>query len=169
MKLRALILVLALHYTVHLSYAELPFEQRGIIMLQTKDVFLERVSGMEALEVYVKALVDAVDGAVVKQPKSAPSAGFLVVAVKPDGRSRIWLDVDPQLKDDIATSIRSAAQNVPPLPVKNGVVLFGIKISLWGGEPPKGMVPRPKEWEAEANKVDGSIELGELVVRVWPD
>lgn len=169
MNLRALVLAVFLLTTVPVCHAERPFEQRGITMLQTREVFFERVASMGAFEVYVKTLVDAVDGAVAKRPKSSPSGGFLVVAVKPDGRSRAWLDVEPPLNDEIADSIVSVAQNVYPLSVKKGVVLFAIKISLWGGEPPKGMVPRPKEWEPEADKVGGPIELGDLVLRVWPD
>jgi hypothetical protein len=79
------------------------------------------------------------------------------------------LDVAPQLTEDVAKAIETAARSVYPMLVKEGVVLFAVKISLWGGEPPKGMVPHPKEWESEADKAGGSIELGELVLRVWPD
>jgi hypothetical protein len=102
-------------------------------------------------------------------PQSSPSAGFLVVAVKPGRRSRVWLDVAPQLSDGVANAIHSAALQVDPMLVKDGVALFAIKISLWGGAPPKVMVPRPKEWASEAEKAGGSIELGDLVLRVWPN
>jgi hypothetical protein len=169
MSFRVFIISFLLCVTVSVCYAERPFEQRGITMLQTEKVFFERVPGMGAFEVYVKQLVDAVDGAVAKVPKSTPAGGFLVVAVKPDGRSRVWLDVAPPLTHDAAMSITSAAQQVYPVTVKKGVVLFAVKISLWGGKPPQGMVPRPQEWEAEADKVGGPIELADLVLRVWPD
>lgn len=166
---RVICFLLLLFVTISECHAQRPFEQRGITMLQTEKVFFERVVGMGAFEVYVKDLVDAVDDAVVKLPKGSPTGGFLVVAVKPGGRSRVWLDVATPPADDVAKAIVSAAQNVYPLSVKNGVVLFAIKLSLWGGEPPKGMVPRPKEWESEAERAGGSIELSELVLRVWPD
>lgn len=166
---RVMFTLLLLFVTTSECHAERPFEQRGITMLQTEKVFFERVSGMKAFEVYVKDLVDAVDGVVGKLPKGSPTGGFLVVAVKPDGRSRAWLDVATPPADDVAKAIVSAAQNVYPLSIKNGVVLFAVKLTLWGGEPPKGMVPRPKEWEVEAERAGGSIELSELVLRVWPD
>lgn len=166
---RLLILVLALLVTSRVCHAQRAFEQGGIIMLQTEKLFFERVPGMGAFEVYVKQLVDAVNAAVANLPRSKPANGFLVVAVKPGGRSRVWLDSGPQLSDEAAQAIKTAAQQVYPVLVKNGVVLFAIKVSLWGAEPPKGMVPRPKEWEAEAEKAGGEIELGDLVLRVWPD
>jgi hypothetical protein len=169
MIVRIIFIALLLCVSTVECYAQRPFEQRGITMLQTEKVFFERVSGMKAFEVYVKDLVDAVDGAVGKVPKGSPTGGFLVVAVKPGGLSRVWLDVATPPADDVANVIVSGAQNVYPLSVKNGVVLFAIKISLWGGEPPKGMVPRPNAWEAEAERAGGSIELSELVLRVWPD
>lgn len=169
MAFRVCIIFFLLFVTASVCHGERPFEQRGIAILQTQNVFFERVPGMGAFEVYVKQLVDAVDGAVAKLPKSSPAGGFLVVAVKPDGRSRVWLDVAPPLTTDAATAITSAAHKVYPVAVKKGVILFAVKVSLWGGEPPQGMVPRPQEWEAEADKVGGSIELGDLVLRVWPD
>ena len=166
---RLLILVLALLVTSRECHAQRAFEPRGIIMLQTEKVFFERVPGMGAFEVYVKELVDAVNATVAKLPSSAPASGFLVVAVKSGGRSRVWLDSESQISDEAAQAIKTAAQQVYPVLVKNGVVLFAIKVSLWGGESPKGMVPRPSEWEAEAEKAGGEIELGDLVLRVWPD
>ena len=169
MKLRTLILALTFLMVPLASHAQRPFEQRGIVMLQTEKVFFDRVAGMGAFEVYVKELIDAVDGAVAKLPKSSASSGFLVVAVKPGGRSRVWLDIEPTISGEAAHAIDTAAENVYPLLVKSGVIVFAIKFSLWGGDPPKGMVPRPKEWEPEAEKAGGEIELGDLVLRVWPD
>ena len=149
--------------------AQKPFEQKGIAILQPEKVFFERVTGMSSFEVYVKELVDGVDRSVGKLPRSAPTGGFLVVAVKPGGRSRVWLDLPPGIPGEASNAIQEAAQQVYPMPVKNGVALFAIKISLWSGEAPKGMVPRPQAWEAEGEKAGGPIELGDLVMRVWPD
>lgn len=169
MALRSLFLVVTLLVTTALCEAQSPFEQKGITILQTEEVFFGRVPGMSAFEVYVKELVDGVDKAVGKLPKSTPTGGFLVVAVKPGGRSRVWLDLSPDLVAEASNAIQDAAQRVYPTPVNNGVALFAIKISLWGGEVPQGMVPRPQAWEAEGEKAGGPIELGDLVMRVWPD
>lgn len=169
MALRSLLLVVTLLLTTAFCEAQQPFEQKGITILQTEQVFFGRVLGMSSFEVYVKELVDGVDKAVGKLPKSTPTAGFLVVAVKPGGRSRVWLDIPPGLSEEASNAIQEAAQQVYPMPVKNGVALFAIKISLWGGEVPQGMVPRPQAWEAEGEKAGGPIELGDLVMRVWPD
>jgi hypothetical protein len=169
MALRSLFIFVTLLVTTAWCEAQSPFEQKGITILQTEEVFFGRVSGMNAFEVYVTELVDGVDKAVGKLPKSSPTGGFLVVAVKPGGRSRVWLDLPPGLTAEASNAIQEAVQRVYPMPVKNGVALFAIKISLWGGEVPKGMVPRPAAWEAEGEKVGGPIELGDLVMRVWPD
>lgn len=169
MALRSLFILITLFVTTALCEAQKPFEQKGITILQTEQVFFGRVPGMSSFEVYVKELVDGIDKAVGKLPKSTPTGGFLVVAVKPGGRSRVWLDLPPGIPGEASNAIQEAAQQVYPMPVKNGVALFAIKISLWGGEVPQGMVPRPQEWEAEGEKAGGSIELGDLVMRVWPD
>jgi hypothetical protein len=169
MALRSLLIFVTLIVTTSLCEAQKPFEQKGITILQTEQVFFERVPGMSSFEVYVKELVDGVDKAVGKLPKSTPTGGFLVVAVKPGGRSRAWLDLPPDVSAEVSNAIQEAAQQIYPMPVKNGVALFAIKISLWGGEAPQGMVPRPEAWEAEGEKAGGPIELGDLVMRVWPD
>lgn len=169
MALRSLFIFVTLLVTTALCEAQKPFEQKGITILQTEQVFFQRVPGMSSFEVYVKELVDGVDKAVGKLPKSTPIGGFLVVAVKPGGRSRAWLDLPPGVSAEVSNAIQEAAQQVYPMPVKNGVALFAIKISLWGGEVPQGMVPRPQAWEAEGEKAGGPIELGDLVMRVWPD
>ena len=151
------------------AHAEHAFEYYSITMMQTQQVFEERVESIEAVSLYLKQIVDSVSKAVDALPKGEPSKGFIVVAVKPGGRSRIWLDFKTPITKETASAIKTAAEKVSPITVKGGVLLLGMKVGLWGSGPPDRMVPQPEEWRVEAEKAGGKIEMTQLVERVWRD
>lgn len=138
-------------------------------MMQTQQVFEARVDSIETVSLYLKEIVDSVSKAVNALPKGEPAKGFIVVAVKPGGRSRIWLDFKSPISKEAASAIQTAAEKVSPISVKGGVLLLGMKVGLWGSGPPDRMVPQPEEWREEADKAGGNIEMTQLVERVWRD
>jgi hypothetical protein len=138
-------------------------------MMQTQSVFEERVPNIEVVSLYLKEIVDSVSKGVQELPKGEPAKGFIVVAVKPGSRSRIWLDFESPITKEAASVIQAAAAKVSPISVNGGVVLVAMKVGLWGSGPPDRMVPQPEEWRAEAEKAGGKIEMTELVERVWRD
>jgi hypothetical protein len=151
------------------SGAEEAFTYYSVVMLQTEKVFEERLGSVDTLSVYVKGIVDAAEAAIKPLPKGPPTKGFIVIAVKPGDRSRVWLDIKDPISKEAATALESAAAKVVPVSVKGGTLLFAIKVGLWGGESPSEMIPRPEAWRAEAEKAGRFIEYSELVDRVWQD
>ena len=149
--------------------AQEPFQYYSIVMLQTGPVFKERLGSVDVLSVYIKAIVDRVSEEVKKLPKGQPAKGFLIIAVRPGDKSRVWLDFKDPISPETATTIETAAAKVVPVSVKGGTMLFAIKVGLWGGGPPKEMVPKPESWRVEAEKEGRFIEYTELVDRVWKE
>jgi len=143
------------------------FKYYSIVMLQPQQVFEERLGSMDLLSIYIKAVVDKVGEEVKRLPKGQPAKGFVVIAVRPGDKSRVWLDFKDPISPETAAIIESTASKVAPVSVKGGTLLFAIKVGLWGAEAPKGMVPRPEAWRAEAEKGGRSIEYTELVDKVW--
>lgn len=154
---------------VRVARAQEPFKYYSIVMLQTEQVFQERLGSVDVLSIYVKAIVDAEEVAVKALPKGAPAKGFIVVAVKPSERSRVWLDFKDPISTETAVALEATAAKVVPVAVKGGTLLFAIKVGLWGADAPSEMIPRPEAWREEAEKAGRFIEYSELVDRVWRD
>ena len=167
--IRKLVFTVLLLCAARTADAQNDFQYYSITMMQTQQVFEERVTSIEVVSLYLKEIVDSVSNAVKELPKGEPAKGFIVVAVKPGNRSRIWLDFKSPITKETATAIQTAAAKVSPISVKGGVVLLAMKVGLWGSGPPDRMVPQPEEWRAEAEKAGGKIEMTELVERVWRD
>lgn len=167
--IRTVLLCLAFLSQSRVASAQAPFKYDSIVMLQTEKIFEERLESVDVLSIYVKAIVDAEEVAMKAVPKGAPAKGFIVIAVKPGDRSRVWLDFKDPISEEAAAALESAAAKVSPVSVKGGILLFAIKVGLWGAEAPKEMVPRPEAWRAEAEKAGRFIEYSELVDRVWRD
>ncbi len=160
-------LIALLIFVTHAAHAESAFQYYSITMLQTQQVFEERVSRIEIVSSYLKEIVGSVTEVVNALPKGEPAKGFIVVALKPGHRSRIWLDFESPITEEVASGIQRASEKVSPPSVTGGVVLLAMKVGLWGSGPPDRMVPQPEAWRAEAEKAGGKIEMTELVERVW--
>lgn len=139
----------------------------NVVLLQPDFVLQERVPDVPALSNYIKAIEGAASSAVQSNAEVAPTGGFIVVAVKPGEKSNIWLDFKPALQAQTAAAIQSAAKSVPPPTVEKGVVVFALKVGLWGGSAPAATAPSPAEWNAAARAAGRPIETGALVEMIW--
>lgn len=162
-------LFLALAIATSAVYAEEPFHTFSIVLLQPDFILQERVQDVKALSSYIKGIESSVSRAIQAEPQFPPASGFIVVAVKPDQKSNVWLDFNPTLSPNTAATIQTAARSVSPVAVENGVVVFAIKIGLWGGQEPESIAPSPVEWKAAAKKAGRPLETGELVESIWRD
>ena len=167
--IRTVLLTLLCVWFSRFAHAQEPFQYYSVVMLQPQKVFEERLGSVDVLSIYVRGVVDASAAAVKALPKGAPAKGFIVIAVKPGDRSRVWIDFKDPISKETAATLESAAAKVVPVSVKGGTLLFAIKVGLWGASAPKEMVPRPEAWRAEAEKEGRFIEYSELVDRVWRD
>ncbi len=167
MWIQCLALFLAAAFALSAQAVE-PLKRLSVVLLQPGEVMEARGADSDALATYMKALESAAFDAVKAQPDQVPIGGFLVVALKPGERSNAWLDFRPEIKPALATRLVDSLKAVHPLPVK-GVVVFSIKVSLWGGREPAAMAPAPLEWREGAKRLGERPEVSVLVEKLWPD
>ncbi|BCB26149.1 hypothetical protein SKTS_10350 [Sulfurimicrobium lacus] len=167
--LRKVVLYFALACSASGAYAEEALHTFNIVLLQPDFVLQERVQDVTALSTYIKEIESSVSGALQAKPHFPPTGGFIVVAVKPGQKSNVWLDFKPMLNPQTTTTVLTAARSVPPVAVSGGVVVFAIKVGLWGGLEPKSIAPSPAEWKAAAKKAGHPLETGDLVEGIWRD
>jgi hypothetical protein len=141
----------------------------GVVLLQHGNVIEQRVQSVDAFAEYVRKVEDAAAAALQLEFQRKPSGGFIVVAVRPSGRSKAWLDFDPGVPGATQDKLRKSIEAVRPLEVKTGVVVFAVKVSVWGGKPPSRVAPAPSEWKAQAERAGKALEVSELVELVWKE
>lgn len=144
-----------------------PYRVENIMLLQPDFVLQERVR-IDELAQYIQAVNAATKANLESVAEPMPSSGFVVMAVRPGGRSRAWLDFTPPLAPATADGLRSALERVPPFQAKEGVVVFAIRSTLWGAAATQQQGPLPAEWKQALAAPDASMEIGELVDRIWP-
>ncbi|MBB6368515.1 hypothetical protein FHR56_003694 [Xanthomonas sacchari] len=165
--MRWCVMLVAVLWSGLLSAAE-PFRMQNLMLLQPDSVMRERAEHIEALAAYVKALNAAASRELARVGTPRPAAGFVAVAVRPGGRSRIWLDLAPALPDATATALTTALERVPPFQAKGGVVVFALNVTLWDAPPTERQGPAPAAWQRAAEGQRAPMEIGDLVERVWP-
>jgi hypothetical protein len=144
-----------------------PIVYDNVVLLQPSSVLEERVANIDAMAEYVKALQVAAREAVLASSVKQAVGGYIVVAVKPGGQSKVWLDFDTLLDQTLVQQLIAKTEGVPPFEARKGPVVFALKAVLWDGKPPKRIVPSPIEWRRAASGVP-TMEVGELVEKVWP-
>jgi hypothetical protein len=144
-----------------------PYSMQNLMLLQPDFVLSERVQA-EDLSNYIKSINSAAKTSLAGTAKPAPTAGFIVVAVRPGRQSKVWLDFSPALPLVVATQLRSSLERVVPFEAKDGMVVFAINSIIWGAAATERQGPWPAEWQEAMKDADNAIEIGDLVNRVWP-
>ena len=167
MRRRLVALGLLLAGTSWAQVAE-PVTHLGVTLLQPSSVMERRVASVDAMADYIRAVEAAIREAVAASPARQSTGGFIVIAVRPGPASNVWLDFDTLLDLDIRRQIVARIKALPPFEVAQGPVVFGLKVALWNGRPPRRAMPVPQEWKGVSP--DGApLEVGELVERIWND
>lgn len=149
------------------ALASKPYSVQNLILLQPDFVLGERVQ-VDDLSDYIKSVNAAAEASLGGVAKPTPAAGFIVVAVRPGGQSKVWLDFSPALSSAVGTRLRASLERVTPFKANGGVVVFAINSTLWGAPATGRQVPSPAEWQEAMNSADGPMEIGRLVERMWP-
>lgn len=144
-----------------------PYHVENVMLLQPGFVLQERVRADELAQ-YIRAVNAAAKASLENVAEPVPSSGFLVMAVRPGGRSRAWLDFTSPLAPATADALRSAVERVTPFQAKEGVIVFAVRSTLWGAAATQQQGPFPAEWKQVFDSMDAPIEIGELVERAWP-
>lgn len=155
--------LLALH-----AHAAEPLVRHGVVLLQPDSVLYERVNDSDDVAECIRAVEAAAREAAAAAASPQPAAGFIVVAVRPGRRLRVWLDFDSPPSFDIGHSILAKTGAVPAFEVRNGPVVFALKVALWGGFESRRAAPAPFDWKAAAQRAGRKLELDELLDAVWP-
>lgn len=148
------------------AFAAKPYSMQSLVLLQPDFVLSERVQ-VDDLSHYVKAINAAAETNLAAVVEPIPAAGFIVVAVRPGGQSKVWLDFSPELPSAVAAQLRLSVEKLAPFQGKGGVVVFAINATLWGAAPTERKLPSPSEWQEVMKAARGPMEIGELVELAW--
>jgi hypothetical protein len=146
-----------------------PLEQHDIVLLQPGTLIEQRVEGgADAMADYLRRLGLAATAAMRETPQQIPTAGFIVVALRPGGKAHAWFDFKPALGAPATAALTHAVETVPPTAVKSGDVVFALRVSVWGARPPSTVAPAPPEWKEAARQAGHKLDLDTLVDQLWP-
>jgi hypothetical protein len=158
---------LAVHATTVLAIE--PLVQHDVVLLQAGSIIEQRVEGgASAMGDYVHRLGEAATEAVRANPQQIPSAGFIVVAARPGGKTHAWFDFKPPLASKTTEALTRVVETVPPAPVKSGDLVFALRVSIWSEKPPAAYAPSPQEWRDAAKQAGHKLEIEALVDQLWP-
>ncbi len=166
--MRWCVMLVAVLWSGLLSAAE-PFRMQNLMLLQPDSVMRERAEHIEALAAYVKALNAAASRELARVGTPRPAAGFVAVAVRPGGRSRIWLDLAPALPDangDCADHGTGASATIPGQGRRGGVRAQRHPVGRAADRAPRASTSRPGSEPPRAN--GRRWRSATWVERVWP-
>ena len=146
-----------------------PLVQHDVVLLEKGEIIEQRVDGgADAMAAYVKKLGEAVTEAMRAHPAQIPSAGFIVVAVRPDNQTHAWFDFKPALAEPTTVALANAVRNTPAMAVKSREIVFALRVSVWSDKPPKAYAPAPQEWKDATQGMHPKPDIDTLVDMVWP-
>jgi len=151
------------------AHAVEPLLQHDVVLLEKGDVIERRVDGgSDAMAAYLKTLGQAAAETIRAHPSQIPSAGFIVVAVRPGGKTHTWFDFKPALAEATAAALTQAVEKTPTMTVRSGDIVFALRVSVWSDKPPKAYAPAPQEWKDAARDMHPKPDVDTLVDMVWP-
>ena len=151
------------------AHAVEPLVQHDVVLLQKGEIIEQRVDGgSDAMAAYMKRLGEAATEAVRAHPAQIPSAGFIVVAVRPDGKTRTWFDFKPALAEPTTVALVDAVQSTPAVTVRSREIVFALRVSVWSSQPPKAYAPAPQEWKDATRDMHPKPDVDTLVDMLWP-
>ena len=155
--------------TTSAAHAVAPLVQHDVVLLQKGEIIEQRVEGgADAMAAYLKTLGEAETETMRANPAQIPTAGFIVVAVRPGNQTRTWFDFKPALAEATMAALRHTVETTPTMPVKSGEIIFALRVSVWSDKAPKAYAPAPQEWKDAAKGLAKKPDVDTLVDLVWP-
>lgn len=146
------------------------FRHASIILYQPDAELVRLGVDMREVGAYINDLAAAAKD--VCATVTRPQAVDVVIAVRPDRRSRVWLVTEPSPSDLDVSALRDALQRVPPPEVRRGTLVFALNGAVANGVPrkpngPNGVKrPIPEDWR---DALSDANTLEEVLRRVWPE
>jgi len=151
------------------AHAVEPLLQHDVVLLEKGELIEQRVDGgSDAMAAYVKTLGTALTDVMRAHPSQLPAAGFIVVAVRPEGRTHAWFDFKPALSEATTAALAQAVEATPTVKVRSREVVFALRVSLWSNKPPQAYAPAPQEWKDATRDMHPKPDIDTLVDMVWP-
>ncbi|MEP6505276.1 MAG: hypothetical protein ABJD97_18220, partial [Betaproteobacteria bacterium] len=145
---RALLIAASTALASTATFAVEPLVQHDIVLLQAGTIIEQRVTGgADAMAAYLKTLGAAATETLRANPQQIPSAGFIVVAIRPGNQTRTWFDFKPALDAATMAALAHTVETTPTMPVTRGEIVFALRVSIWSDKPPKAYAPAPQEWK----------------------
>lgn len=166
--MRSLFFFVSLFVAAICAHAAEPITNFNVVLLQPSPVMEKRVANIDAMADYIKAVQAASRDAVVASGATQAVGGFIVLAVKPGQKAKVWLDFDTLLDLEMRKQITNSVKAVPAFDVIEGPVVFALKVATWEGKESKRVAPSPVEWK-KATPNGKPMEIGKLVEKVWND
>jgi len=146
-----------------------PLVQHDVVLLQKGEIIEQRVDGgADAMAAYLKTLGEAETETMRGHPQQLPTAGFIVVAVRPGNQMHTWFDFKPALADATRAALTQAVAATPAVAVKSGEIVFALRVSVWSDKPPKAYAPAPQEWKDASKDMHPKPDIDTLVDMIWP-
>jgi len=164
--MRALVVLFLLIFSCSASAAP-SYHMNSIMLMQPEKIFGDRVGSAEKLSDYIIALNGAAERTLSAESSPNPAAGFIVVAVRPGGKSKVWVDFSPAVPLALEARLLGSLQAVTPVSVNGGVIVFAINASLWDAAPTSQQSPQVAEWQQAVKQAGKPLEVGDIVDRVW--
>lgn len=150
------------------AHAAEPITNFNVVLLQPSAVMEKRVTNIDGMADYIKAVEAAARDAVVASGATQAVGGFIVLAVKPGQKSKVWLDFDALMDLGMRKQITDSVKAIKPFDVTEGPVVFALKVATWDGKESKRVAPSPPEWKKGVRN-GKPMEVGQLVEKVWND
>lgn len=128
----------------------------------------QRVNNVEEVGEYLKKSQTAVRNK-LKGYSLSPASGFLVMAIRADGRTNAWLDMMQPVPKDVEKAVIQTAREIAPFRVKSGTLLVSLDVGINGRYVEEGYSPYPQEWIDYASQCNacGELDAETIVNRVW--
>jgi hypothetical protein len=165
--MRAFVLLVILAAAALGARASEPITKFGVVLLQPSSVLEDRVPSVDAMADYIKAVEAASREAVLASPLKQSAGGFIVIAIRPGQKSKVWLDFDSLLDSQLSQQIIAKVTAVQPFEARNGPVVVTLKVGLWDGRESKRVAPSPAEWKNATQQAGRQLDIDSLIRRVW--
>ncbi len=140
-----------------------------IKMMQPKIATMKKVGNIEGMAKYIKDLeIDIKEK--ISGVESNANWGFLVIAVRNDGKIKAWLDSDDEVPPALAKIMTNMAESRTAFPVKDGAVVFALGYGVNGAPLPTEKMPFPVEWKKTSgcdNEDCQAVDAEEVVLKSW--
>jgi hypothetical protein len=168
MKKLNIIAFFAALFSSGVAFSGKAYQLQSIMLLQPDFILAERLESTQNLADYIENVEKISDKSLasIKSPK--PTSGFIVFALRPGGKSKVWFDLSPSLPSVIESRFRADLEAIAPAHIKNNVVIFAVNVSLWGASPSKKFTPSPIEWKKAFRGSEEDMEIDKIVDRIWP-